>query len=64
MITESKVIELFCMADDFCKFFDTMMSKYTLKPIMKRPYHRASTISKVWTQVHHDGIPLSEANLS
>ena len=30
MITESKVIELFCMADDFCKFFDAMMAKYTL----------------------------------
>ena len=46
MITESKVIELFCMADDFCKFFDEMMSKYTLKPVMKRPYHRSSTMSK------------------
>lgn len=22
MITRDKVIELFCMADDFCKFFD------------------------------------------
>lgn len=22
MITENKVTELFCMADDFCKFFD------------------------------------------
>ena len=31
MITESKVIELFCMADDFCNFFDVIMSKYTLK---------------------------------
>ena len=28
MITESKVIELFCMADDFCKFFDAMMATY------------------------------------
>ena len=46
MITEIKVIELFCMADDFCKFFDAMMSKYTLKPVMKRSYHRASTMSK------------------
>ena len=46
MITESKVMELFCMADDFCKFFDAMMSKYTLKPVMKHPYHRASTMSK------------------
>ena len=25
MITEDKVTELFCMADDFCKFFDAMM---------------------------------------
>ena len=24
MITEDKVTELFCMADDFCKFFDKM----------------------------------------
>ena len=31
MITEDKVTELFCIADDFCKFFDTMMSKYTIK---------------------------------
>ena len=33
MITEDKVTEIFCMADDFCKFFDAMMAKYTLKPI-------------------------------
>ena len=46
MITESKVIELFCMADDFCSFFDAMMAKYTLKPVMKRKYHRASIMSK------------------
>ena len=46
MITENKVIELFCMADDFCKFFDTMMSKYTLKHTAKRKYHRDSTMSK------------------
>ena len=46
MITESKVIELFCMADDFCKFFDAMMAKYTFKPTAKRKYHRDSTMSK------------------
>ena len=28
MITEDKVTELFCMGDDFCKFFDAMMKKY------------------------------------
>ncbi len=32
MITKDKVIEIFCMADDFCKFFDAMMAKYTLTP--------------------------------
>ena len=29
MITEDKVTEMFCMADDFCKFFDAMVAKYT-----------------------------------
>ena len=46
MVSESKVIESFCMADDFCKFFDAMMAKYTLKTTTKRTYHRASTMSK------------------
>ena len=46
MITEDKITELFCMADDFCKFFDAMMKKYTLKSDNKRAYHRDSTISK------------------
>ena len=46
IITESKVIKLFCMADNFYKFFDAMISKYTIKPVMKRSYHRVSTLSK------------------
>lgn len=46
MLTVSKVIELFCMADDFCKSFDAMMTKYTLKPTTKRKYYRDSTMSK------------------
>lgn len=46
MITEDKVIEIFCMADDFCKFFDAMMAKYTLKPLKKRKYHRSSIMSR------------------
>ena len=45
MITEDKVTEIFCMADDFCKFFDAMTAKYTLKPTGKRKYHRNSTMS-------------------
>ena len=46
MLTEDKVTELFCIADDFCKFFDAMMEKYTLKSDRKRHYHRDSTMSK------------------
>ncbi len=46
MPTEDKVTELFCMADDFCKFFDVMMEKYMLKSDNKRHYHRDSTMSK------------------
>ncbi|KGF25854.1 transposase, partial [Prevotella histicola JCM 15637 = DNF00424] len=30
-MTENKVTEIFCIADDFCKFFDAMTAKYTLK---------------------------------
>ncbi len=39
MITENKVIEIFCMADDLCKFFDAMTAKYALKPARKRKYY-------------------------
>jgi hypothetical protein len=46
MITEDKVTELFCIADDFCKFFDAMMAKYTLKTSRKCHYHRDSTLSR------------------
>ena len=31
MITEDKVTEIFCIADDFCKVFDAQMAKYTFK---------------------------------
>jgi len=30
MITESKVTEIFCIADDFCKEFEVEMSKNAL----------------------------------
>ena len=46
MITGDKVTEIFYMADDFCKFFDAMTAKYTLKPTGKRKYHTNSTMSK------------------
>ena len=47
MIAEDKVTEIFCMSDDFCKFFDAMTAKYTLKPTGKRKYHRDSMMSKI-----------------
>ena len=47
MITEDKVTEIFCIADDFCKVFDAQMAKYTFKTERKRKYHRASRMSKV-----------------
>ena len=33
MFTEDKVTEIFCIADDFCKFYDAMMDKYTFRPL-------------------------------
>ena len=44
MITEDKVTEIFCIADDLCKFFGTMMLKYMLKSY-NCGYHGNSTIS-------------------
>lgn len=42
--------EIFCLADDFCKFFDSQVKKYTLTDLSdsenKRKYHREPTMSK------------------
>ena len=48
MFTESKVTEIFFMADEFCKVFNRMMAKYSIgdtTKLQKRKYHRASTMS-------------------
>ena len=42
MITEDKVTEIFCIADDFCKVFDVQMGKYTIKSNMKDSIMRIS----------------------
>ena len=39
MLTENKVTELFCMADDFCKFFDAMMENHR-----RRTHHGTSLL--------------------
>ena len=46
MFTEDKATEIFCIADDFCKVFDTQMEKYTIKSNSKSKYHRDSTMLK------------------
>lgn len=46
MFTEDKVTEIFFMADEFCKVFDQMMAKYTIRDPKRRKYHRNSTLSK------------------
>ena len=51
MFSEDKVTEIFCMADDFCNFFDAKMKKYTLPKTTKRNYHRAGTLSKAEVMV-------------
>ena len=30
MITENKITEIFCLADDFCKYFSSELKKYQL----------------------------------
>jgi hypothetical protein len=44
MFSEDKITEIFCMADDFCKFFDAKMKKYTLPKTTKRTYHQDRTL--------------------
>ena len=39
MITEDKITEIFCIVDDFCKFYDALMVKYTFKALKKRNWH-------------------------
>ena len=52
IITEDKVTEIFCIADDFCKVFDAQMGKYTIKSNTKRRYHREFTMSKAEIEDH------------
>ena len=48
MITEDKITEIFCMADDFCKIYDKFIKVNGLGPKRdrkKREYHRAPRLS-------------------
>lgn len=48
MFTDDKVIEIYCLAGDFCKLFDEQMKKYSISNTRKpasRKYHHDSTMS-------------------
>lgn len=48
MITEDKITEIFCMADDFCKIYDKFIKVNGLGPKRdnkKREYHRDPKLS-------------------
>ena len=63
LITEGKITEIFFMADEFCKFLDKMVKKYTIKKPGKRRYHRDGKMSTAEINEysrdydHHDNIP-------
>lgn len=40
MITKSKVTEIFCIADDFCKEFDAEMAKNAVQSTPDAPKRR------------------------
>ena len=44
MITEDKITEIFCMADDFCKFFDAI----TNSKIYAKTYWKKKISSKFY----------------
>lgn len=46
MITQNKVIEIYSMADDFCKFFSAQIQSHTIEaPSKTRKYHRDNRMS-------------------
>lgn len=46
MITEDKITEIFCAADDFCKLFDELMREHSVRDTGRRRYYRAPTMTK------------------
>ncbi|MDE7073595.1 MAG: IS982 family transposase, partial [Odoribacter sp.] len=49
MLTEDKITEIFVMADEFCKVFNTMLLRRGLSKIRtdrKREYHRDCRLSQ------------------
>jgi hypothetical protein len=49
MLSRDKVIEIFCIADDFCKEFDSNMKEMTLKADGKKHRNRKASLSDAET---------------
>jgi hypothetical protein len=63
MFSEDKVTEIFCMADDFCKFFDAKMKKYTLpKTSLKSNTQGTGPLITSWS-IHLAQLPLIACSL-
>ncbi|KAA6326548.1 hypothetical protein EZS27_024363 [termite gut metagenome] len=45
MFTPDKIIEIFCIADDFCKGFDLEVQKHQIETVDKKSYQRPSRMS-------------------
>ncbi|KAA6303839.1 hypothetical protein EZS27_044519 [termite gut metagenome] len=46
MFTPDKIIEIFCMADDFSKEFDLEAQTHQIETLNKKKYHRPSRMSE------------------
>ncbi|KAA6313591.1 hypothetical protein EZS27_035659 [termite gut metagenome] len=46
MFTPDKIIEIFCIADDFCKEFDLEVQRYQIQTPEKKKYHRSFRMSE------------------
>ncbi len=45
MFPESKVTEIYCMADDFCKEFALQQEKYMIEDSKKKPRNKPNRMS-------------------
>ena len=51
MLADGKIIEISCLADDFCKFYEARMEEYAIPVSGKRMYHRDRSMSKAKVMV-------------
>ena len=59
MLSEGKITEIYCMADDFCKFFNETVKKHTLQVSDGKRHRDKGYISKeLFHELFVDGIQL------